>query len=58
VFFLLFPFKEKFPGPTKDVAKVTPVRSLNKKGAIPWKNDVQELKQCWSKPEFGQYYSI
>ncbi|XP_022953865.1 protein MANNAN SYNTHESIS-RELATED 2 isoform X2 [Cucurbita moschata] len=43
--------QEKFPGPTKDVAKVTPVRSLNKKGAIPWKNDVQELKQCWSKPE-------
>ncbi|XP_023515332.1 protein MANNAN SYNTHESIS-RELATED 2-like [Cucurbita pepo subsp. pepo] len=46
--------QEKFPGPTKEVTKVTTIRSLHKKGDAAWKNDVQELKQCWSKPEFDE----
>ncbi|XP_022964123.1 protein MANNAN SYNTHESIS-RELATED 2-like [Cucurbita moschata] len=46
--------QEKFPGPTKEVTKVTTIRSLHKKGDAALKNDVQELKQCWSKPEFDE----
>ncbi|XP_023000284.1 protein MANNAN SYNTHESIS-RELATED 2-like [Cucurbita maxima] len=46
--------QEKFPGPTKEVTKVTTIRSLHKKGDAASKNDVQELKQCWSKPELDE----
>ncbi|KAL0562170.1 hypothetical protein IC582_002622 [Cucumis melo] len=43
--------QEKFPGPTKDATKVTTMRSIHKKSDVQLKNDVLELKQCWSKPE-------
>lgn len=46
--------QEKLPGPMKDVAKITKMRSLHKKGDTPWQNNAQELKQCWSKPEFDE----
>lgn len=52
-FYLAFVVKEKFPGPTKDAAKVTTMRTVHKKSDVPWKNDALELKQCWSKPESG-----